>query len=168
MHLQKAERAKLRRADRVDSVNKKKISGDRVIGWLIRSERVLLPWAIDPHGRWGPIFENFLFHHRPRAPQKPFAANRPNAQLMLARISQTPCPAGIIPTATAIWKMTKSRQFYGHSHLAPMPREHTIQQLGLGITKAFALQIRLATRKMGIRPPDRTSTTNHDIPVAAT
>ena len=89
-HLQTTERAKLRRADRVDSVNKKTISGDRVIGWLIRSERVLLPWAIDPHGRWGPIFENFLFHHRPRAPQKPFAANRPNAQLMLARISQMP------------------------------------------------------------------------------
>ena len=48
LHLQKADLAKLRRADRVGPVIKQKINGDRVIGWLFHSKGVLMPWAMDP------------------------------------------------------------------------------------------------------------------------
>ena len=97
-----------------------------------------------------------------------FLANRPNANLMLAQITQTPCPAGIIPTATTIWKQIRTRQFYGPSHLTLMARINISQeQVGLGITKAYALQIRQAARKMGIRPADHSTNPNPSIPVAA-
>ena len=34
-----------------------------------------------------------------------------------------------------------------------MPRDHTLQQMGLIITKAYSLHLRNATRKMGDEPP---------------
>ncbi len=36
------------------------IDGDVVIGELIKANMLLLPFAIDPHGRWGPNLQHFL------------------------------------------------------------------------------------------------------------
>ena len=51
-------------------------------------------------------------------------------------------------TASINWKQNKTRKFYGHSYTAPTPKEFTLQQIGLSVTKAFALHLRNSTRKM--------------------
>ena len=71
-------------------------------------------------------------------------------------LGDSTCPSGIIPTATAVWRESKPRRFYGHSYTAPTPREHTLQQMGLVVTKAFGLHLRNSTRRMGIKPPRAT------------
>ncbi len=157
-HLQTKERGKYARAAREDTVTGEKVPGERVIGQLLDRRIVLLAMVIDPHGRFGPILEKFLFDINPRKlltfcnPRWP----KPNAQRMYDLAHDSTCPSGIIPTATAVWRESKPRRFYGHSYTAPTPREHTLQQMGLVVTKAFGLHLRNSTRRMGIKPPRAT------------
>jgi hypothetical protein len=54
------------------------IDGDVVIGELIKANMVLLPFRIDPHGRWGPILQHFL-SLSDKALDYNFPQQRPNA-----------------------------------------------------------------------------------------
>ena len=65
--------------------------------------------------------------------------------LALQVSSLPPVPCGARP---------RTAGFFGHSHTTPTPREHTLQQLGLVVTKAYGLHLRNATRRMGAPPPD--------------
>ena len=75
-----------------------------------------------------------------------FPRHRPNAQIMCSRSITHPCPIGILRTADTYWKTNKTRHFFGNSYSSPTPSIYTIQQLGLGITKAYSTHIRNATR----------------------
>ena len=101
-----------------------KIHGDVLIGELVQRKIILLPMPIDPHGKWGPMFDQFLFGTRPPDPLV-FRANRPNATRMDELATKHPCPMGIIPTACVKWKQQDQRkQLYGHSHTAPTPKQY--------------------------------------------
>ena len=145
-HLQTKERQKLMRSNRVNPTTLEVIDGDNVIRQLVQAMIIMIPFAIDPHGRWGPMTHNFLFGHTPR---RHMTFSRQSATDMYSRAYRHPCPLAIIPTASAVWKHTKDRQFFGHSYTAPTPREHALGQLGLVLTKAYGLHLRNATRKMG-------------------
>ena len=45
------------RAGTIDVATGTKISGDTLIGELTASNTILLPIPLDPHGRWGLMFE---------------------------------------------------------------------------------------------------------------
>ncbi len=139
------------------------IQGDAVIGDLLRQNMILIPFAIDPHGRWGPILDNFLFSSKCSS-NYTFPESRPNAKLMFCRATTQLCPLGILKTADHIWKKTKNRQFFGYSYTAPSPSIYTIQKLGLGITKAFTTHIRNATKACEQEPRQQggTYTCNYD------
>lgn len=145
-HLQKSEYRKYKRPNKKD-INDKSITinGDAVLGDILQQNMVLLPFALDPHGRFGPLLNNFLFNTKTTI-QYRFKPNRQNAQVMFRRATTAPCPIGILSTADSIWKNTKNRNFFGHSYTSPTPSIFTIQQLGLGITKAFSAHIRNATK----------------------
>ncbi len=112
----------------------------------LRVRTILLPFAIDPLGRWGPITTTFLQGNKSSI-QYTFQKTRNNAALMFQQATSTPCPLGILRTADANWKQNKNRNFFGFSHTAPTPAIHTMQQLGLGITKAFSIHIRNASKE---------------------
>ena len=115
------------------------------MGDLLTANTILLAFALDPFGRWGPIMQNFLTTSTTPIQQKPFRANRPNANTMYHRATSHPAPTAILHAADSYWKSNKTRRFYGHSYTSPSPQIHTIQNLGLGITKAFSLHIRNST-----------------------
>jgi hypothetical protein len=73
---------------------------------------------------------------------------KPNATLMYSKIMRFPSPKGVLTLADHNWKTTSTRQFYGHSYSAPTPTITALQHLGLTITKAFALYIHYATKKL--------------------
>jgi hypothetical protein len=157
-HLQKFERRKFNRTNKRDvNDTSTSIHGDKVIGDLLQQNMILLPFAIDPHGRWGPILENFLSHSSTNLEYK-FNANRPNAKIMFTRATTEPCPLGILRTADHIWKQNKQQQFFGFSYTSPTPSIYTTQKLGLGITKAFTTHIRNATKNCN---PNQSGTTTH-------
>ena len=81
-----------------DDATEEAVPGDEMIGELVSSGVALIPFAIDPHGRFGPLLENFLFHCVPRR-HLTFPASRPNAAQMYQRITDWPCPLGIVGTA---------------------------------------------------------------------
>ena len=145
-HLQTRERKKFNRTGDVDPATGLRISGDKVMGGILAANTVMFPVAIDPHGRWGPIYHRFLYNYSPRQPLT-FKAKRPNAKLMYERATSHPSPTGIVNTACSNWARKPTRRFYGHSYSAPTPKEHVQQQLGLVIVKALALHLRNATRK---------------------
>ena len=152
-NLQKKERLKLMRDSITDAFGTT-IFGDELIGELVKAGIVLIPMAIDPHGRLGPMFMNFLFNCMPRVPVT-FRNNRYYAGVMYDRAVNPPCPTGILTTASIKWQQSKPSTFYGHSYTAPTPKEYTMGRIGLTITKAFALQIRNANQKFGTKPPRR-------------
>jgi hypothetical protein len=58
-HLQKFKQRKYMGGNKQD--NEANLNDrDIVIGELIKANMVLLPFAIDPHGRWRPILQHFL------------------------------------------------------------------------------------------------------------
>jgi len=145
-HIQRFERKKYMHNNKMDANDPAtRINGDSVIGDLLQQNMILLPFAIDPHGRFGLILTHFLF--QPTAQLAfDFPTSRPNAQIMFAKSTNSPSPIGILRTADSLWKQSKQRSFFGHSYTAPTPSIFTIQQIGLGITKAFTTHIRNATR----------------------
>jgi len=165
-HLQKFERRKFMRCNKRDN-NSNFIAGDAVIGELIRANMILLPFAIDPHGRWGPITQSFLSTST-TASKTPlqFPTTRPHALTMYNRATTHPTPTNILHTADEVWKLNKTRRFFGHSYTAPTPQIHTIQNLGLGITKAFSLHLRNSIKRSTTSPiqyqnTEVTSPTSH-------
>ena len=122
--------------------------GEDIIQELLNKQMILLPMAIDPHGRWGPITNTFLNGNDHRT-NYTFQQNRQHAAAMLRRATSSPSPIGILRTANANWNRNKLRTFYGHSYTAPTPSIYTIHQLGLGITKAYSVHIRNATKHIG-------------------
>ena len=155
-HLQQRERGKLVRNKEDNPITHASITGEQVIGNLIRKGTVLIPAAICPHGAWGPMFENFLFHYQPAQPLKIDPLTTPNAYTMHQMATTSPCPLGIIHTANAVWKRTRQRRFYGNSYTAPTPKEYTLGELGLGITKALASHLKKAEQHFGTHPKKRT------------
>ena len=126
---------------------------------------ILLSFAIDPHGRFGPLTRAFLSSSdTPIAPIK-FPRTRPHARTMHHRATTHPCPTGILQTANIHWKHTSTRRFYGFSHTAPTPYIHMMQQLGLGITKAFTLHLRNCTKRdIMKRSPQPSASTSNPLP----
>ena len=113
----------------------------------------LIPAAISPHGRWGPLFHLFLFGTLLVA-QKPFPLWRPNASRMYRRITNHPCPRGIVPLASTQWKRKRQpgQLFYGHTYTAPTPKEYLLQKLGLVISNAIAIHVRDAKQGQLVEP----------------
>ena len=140
----------MRAADELPGTTQK-IPGETLIGELLDKSIALIPMAVDPHGKWGPLMDRLL-HNTAPPPDLRIPPTHPNARRMLSRILAPECPAGILTTANINWQRHRTRQFFGHSYLAPTPRDHTIQQLGLVLTKAFTLHLRNATKKMGHHP----------------
>jgi hypothetical protein len=145
-HLQKYEKKKIGRDNKTDPTTGTITVGDTLIGDLLTHNMVLIPLAIDPHGRFGPLLQTFLFDTEPTIPIT-FTTNKPNATLMYSKITTFPSPKGILKLADHNWKISKTRCFYGHSYSAPTPTIHTLQQIGLTIIKAFAIHIRYARRR---------------------
>ena len=72
-----------------------RITGDSVIGDLLLQNMILIPFAVDPHGRFGPILNHFLFHTTATLSYD-FPTSRPNATIMFTKSTTTPCPIGIL------------------------------------------------------------------------
>ena len=121
------------------------------MGELVRANVVLLPLAVDPLGKWGPMMDRFLFGTDARRDFS-LPTSHPNGRIMLRRAQSPECPTGVLVTASLNWKRHGTRKFYGHTYTAPTPREYTLQQLGLTVSKALALHLRNATRKFGAHP----------------
>ena len=111
---------------------------------------LLIPFATDPLGRFGPLLHNFLFGHHP-APLLWFPPSRPNTTHMFTKLLQYLSPKGILLLANHNW-LIHPTCFYGHSHLAPTPSITTVQSLGISLTKAFANHVKYDSQKF-INPP---------------
>ena len=60
-HLIEKEKKKLARDGLCDPYNYTSFTGEQIIHDMLKTNRVLIPVAISPYGRWGPMFHKFLF-----------------------------------------------------------------------------------------------------------
>ena len=151
-NLQEAERGKLQRDGTTDVDTGRPVKGDELIGQLIDQRILLTPLAIDPHGKWGPMMDCFLFDRFPDCPIE-FSVGRPNAAAMYQMATAHPAPRGIVNQAHQNWLTVRHRRtFFGGSHTIPTPEIFAYAKLGLTITKALALHVRKAKRHFGVHP----------------
>ena len=137
------------------------IHGDEVIGKLYQKNMVLIPFSIDPWAQFDPMLQAFLTTtHHPR--QKPWCIthshskyHQPNANLMYECASQPPCPLRILTSADIRWTQSASPTrgtFFGNSYTAPTLSLHTLQLIGLSISKAHSSLLCNATRTFQLHP----------------
>ena len=159
-HLQTYEKRKLGRANKTSPSTHTLTRGDDLIHDLLQRNMILLPFAIDPLGRFGPILQNFLLDTPPRTPIQ-LPPSKRHGTIMYSKLLSFPSPKGLFKLADHNWKANPSRRFFGHSYSAPTPSITTIQQLGLSITKAFAVHFRYSFRRIkdhaSHSPPPRVS-----------
>jgi hypothetical protein len=141
-HLVDKERRKLMRDGSGDPYNNNTLTGEEIMAALLRAGTALLPVAIGPYGRMGPMFLHFLFGTW-AGPHYKFNRRRPMAQKMYNQVMLHLATSGIIPLATSNRRREKphTQYFYGHSYTAPTPHKFILQQLGLAISNAIALHI---------------------------
>jgi hypothetical protein len=97
-HLQIFEKRKLCRGNKRDPATGTQIKGDAIIGDLLQRNMTLLPFAIDPFGRLGPLALAFLFGTL-TTKALTILPSRPHASKMHRRITSFPSPIGIFPHA---------------------------------------------------------------------
>ena len=105
-HLQKYERKKLGRINKTYASTAIITRSDTLIGDLLHRNMLLIPFAIDPLGRFGPLL--LLFGHH-SAPQLWFPPSRPNATQMYTKLLQYPSPKGILLLANHNWSLHPTR-----------------------------------------------------------
>jgi len=69
--------------------------------------------------------------------------------------SQPPCPLGILTSVDIRWTQSASptrRTFFGNSYTAPTPSLHTLQLIGLSISKAYSSLLCNATNIFQLHP----------------
>ena len=128
-HLQNYEHKKLGHTNKTDASTSIITCGDTLIGDLLHRNMLLIPFVIDPLGRFSPLLQNFLFGQH-SAPQLRFPPSRPNATQMYSKLLQYPSLKGILLLANHNWSLHPKRRVYGHSYLAPTPSITTVQSLG--------------------------------------
>ncbi len=64
-HLQTYKCRKLGRISKTNPATSIVTRGDTLIGNLLDPNMLLIPFGIDPLGRFGPLLHNFLFGHHP-------------------------------------------------------------------------------------------------------
>ncbi len=109
-HLQNYERKKLGRTNKTNTSTLVTTKGDSLIGDLLHRNMLLIPFAIDPLGRFGPLLQNLLFGHHP-APLLQYPPSKPNATQMYTKLLQYPSPKGILLLANHNWSLHPTRHF---------------------------------------------------------
>jgi hypothetical protein len=102
---------KIGRENKTDKITGTTTTGDTVIGDLLDRNMILIPIAIDPFGRFGPILQTFLYDTQPTNPIT-FTFTKPNAITMYHKITHFPSPKGILKLTDHNWKLTQTRRFY--------------------------------------------------------
>ena len=123
------------------------LSGDEVIGKVLKTNSALIPITVTEFGQFGSLFERFLFDKEAmKIPN--FRKNQKNAKRAAALARSTKVPFGILKRANEIWRTEHSDEFYGFSYKAMDPLSYAEQQLGIIATTAIANHILRAYRKV--------------------
>jgi hypothetical protein len=161
--LREKEKKKLAREKAKDSDTGFEITGEEIIQTLLDADKVLIPIAVSPYGRWGHMFHAFFFGLPPDHKPLKFVNRRSHAFRMYNRALSDPTPLNLIARATSCWKSSEpTTPFYGHSYTAPTPREFAIQKIGLVISTALAMHLRDA--KQGNLKPAELPRQPHPLP----
>ena len=95
LHLQKKEQCKLSRPGKTDMYTQMSLTGKDVIQSLNDKGLILIPASIDPHGKWGPMFDTLLVGYRANTSLL-LNHNKQAAAAMYEQVTTHPCPTDII------------------------------------------------------------------------
>ena len=159
---------KFQRRGKSDKATKVTLSGDEIIGDIIRSCKALIPIAVSPHGHLGSLIERFLYG-TDALPITNFTDGRVHAEAA-SRVARSPkVPRAVLQRANDIWKTDNPDTFYGTSYKAMDPMRYFQQQLGLTISKAISSHLIRAHNKNKSKRPleckcdDICETTYHSV-----
>ena len=128
------------------------LTGDEIVGSILRAGMSFLPIALSAHGRIGSLFRRFLYGIDPIEPPS-FAKDRihsPAAE-RLARSHRV--PRALLERADLVWRCENPDKPYGEPYLALMPSRHFEQKFGLVISTAVSSHLLRAHNKIRSKPP---------------
>ncbi len=98
---------KIGRENKTGNITGTTTTGDTFIGDLLDRNMILIPIAIDPFGRFGPILQTFLYDTQPTNPIT-FTPTKPNTTTMYHKITHFPSPKDTLKLADHNWKLTQT------------------------------------------------------------
>ena len=152
LRLREGERDKFQRKGASCQDTMVTMSGDEMIGSIIKNMMALVPIAITAHGRLGSLFERFLYGDDALPPPS-FSDDRPNAAAAWRVATSPAVPSGILKQADHIWRSRHPNRFYGSSHKATTPSMWFDKQLGLHISTAVSAHLIRAHNKNKSKRP---------------
>ena len=146
LRLREGERGKFQREGASCKDSMVTMSGDDIIGSIIKNSMALVPIAVTAHGRLGSLFERFLYGTDPLPPPD-FMDDRPNAAAAWRIATSPTVPSGVLKRADDLWRSHNPNRFYGNSYKATTPSMWFNKQLGLRISTAVSAHLIRAHNK---------------------
>ena len=149
LQLEEGEQNKFQRSrGGTDPLTKESLSGDQIIGEIIDNNMALLPMAITPFGKFGPIANRFWYGTSAHIPPKLYTSrDKPNA-IKAAKLSiEAKVPSGILQRANKVWRIRHPGKMYGASYKAMDPKTHTNQLFGRLVCTANGAHILRSMKK---------------------
>ena len=154
MRLRDGERDKFQREGASCKETGITLSGDDMIGSILKNNMGFVPIAMTAHGRMGSLIERVLYG-TDALPPPDFMADRPHAAAAWRVATSPVVPRGILARADTIWRSQHPNKFYGGSHRATTPSMWFNKQLGLVISTSVSAHLIRAHNKNKSKKPVR-------------
>ena len=126
------------------------LPGDDIIGDIIEMKAALIPIAVSEFGKFGPLFERFLFNIPTKQLTIDDESKHAQAADRLARSKDV--PRGSLIKANDMWRHSNPDDYYGFSYKAMDPKTYAEQQLGQIFQLAASNHILRAYKKVKPKP----------------
>ena len=159
MRLRDGERDKFQRTGASCKETGVTLSGDDMIGSILKNNMGFVPIALTAHGRLGSLIGRVLYG-TDALPPPDFMDDRPHAAAAWRVATSPVVPRGLLEQADIIWKSQHPNKFYGDSHRATTPTMWFNKQLGLHISTSVSAHLIRAHNKNKSKKPVRCGVDN--------
>ena len=154
MRLQLGEKGKFQRRGKTDKATMISLTGDEIIGDILKQNMGLIPIAISPFGRTSSLYNRHMYG-TDAMPCPEFDKKRINAPAAYRLASSLKTPWGVLKRANDLWRHEHPDTSYSGSYRAMTPESWFDHEFGLITSSAIASHILRAYNKNKSTPPVR-------------
>ena len=151
MRLLLGERGKFQRRGKTDKQTMISLTGDEIIGDILKHNMGFIPIAISPHGRTSGLFNRHMYG-TPVAPCPEFDKKRIHAPAAYRLAASNKVPWNVLQRADDLWRHEHPNTSYSGSYHAMSPRRWFDHELGLITSSAIASHLIRAHNKNRAKP----------------
>ena len=136
MRLRLGEKGKFQRRGKTDKQTGISLTGDEIVGHILKQNMGFIPIAVSPHGKTSSLWDRHMYG-TPAMDCPDFAKGRPEAAAAYRLADSLKVPWGVLKRANDIWRHEHEGCSFGGSYHAMTPEAWFDQEFGLVTSSAF-------------------------------